>query len=125
MKTIQLYSLKNQLVIADKCHVAKCFFDRLKGLIGRTSLREGEGMWFPRCNDIHMWFMSVSIDVVFARRERSSSGALKWVVTSAHSDVRPWKVLPLRDRKATDTFELPVGTLERCSIRDGDELCIN
>jgi uncharacterized membrane protein (UPF0127 family) len=70
-----------------------------------------------------MWFMSIPIDVVFLRplnRERT-----RWTVTSVHRGVRPWKALPLRDGKASDTLELPVGTIDRHSILAGDELCID
>jgi uncharacterized membrane protein (UPF0127 family) len=53
-------------------------------------------------------------------RERS-----RWKVTSVHRGVRPWKALPLRDGKASDTIELPVGTIQQHDITPGDELCID
>ena len=121
----RVQSLTNQAVIADKCYVAERFFDRLRGLIGTTAFASGEGMLFPRCNDIHMWFMSISIDVVFIRRERTAEGRTNWKVSSVHAGVRPWRFLPLRDSRATETLELPVGTIGRCAIRAGDELCIS
>ncbi len=124
-KRIQILSLKNQSFIADKCFVADCFFARLKGLIGTPRLEAGEGMFFPKCNDIHMWFMSIPLDVVFVRRERALDGSLSWRVTSAHEGVRPWRPLPLRDGKASETIELPVGTIKRCEIRAGDQLCLS
>jgi hypothetical protein len=119
---IKVQSLTNHALIADKCFVAVRFFDRLRGLIGRKNFSPGEAMLFPACNDIHMWFMSIPIDVVFLRRE-SSSG--QWRVTSAHAGVRPWKLLPLRDGKGEQTLELPVGTIEKAGIQAGDELCID
>lgn len=122
---VQVQSLKNQALITDKCHVAECFLDRLKGLIGTTAFGQGQGMFFPRCNDIHMWFMSIPIDVVFVRKDEAPGGKTRWTVTSAHAGVRPWRPLPLRDGKASETLELPVGTIERCDIRAGDELCIS
>ena len=116
----KVQSLKNQAVIADKCFVAECFLDRLRGLIGRSRFEQGEGMLFPRCNDIHMWFMRIPIDVVFVRKDGAN-----WKVTSVHESVRPWKLLPLRDGRASETLELPTGTIRRCAINDGDELCIS
>jgi|GEM_PF-215528 len=121
---VVIKSLTNQTVIADKCFVAKRFLHRLRGLIGKTHFENGEGMLFPQCNDIHMWFMGIPIDVVFAKRVLAASGE-KLEVTSIHRHVKAWKVLPLRDAKATDTLELPVGTIERCQILVGDSLCIN
>lgn len=75
-------------------------------------------MLFPRCNDIHMWLMSIPLDVVFLARVESG-----WKVVSTHPGVRPWRLLPLRNGRATETLELPVGTIERCELREGDELC--
>lgn len=114
-RQIKLINLRNQSVLADRCIVAERFFDRLKGLIGRTSIEVGEGMLFPFCNDIHMWFMKIPIDVVFLKKN---------VVTSVREKVRPWRLLPLRDGKASETLELPIGTVVRCEIRPGDEVCI-
>lgn len=123
--TVRIQSLKNQAVIADKCHVAMGYFDRLRGLIGRTALAPGEAMLFPKCNDIHMWFMSIPIDVVFVRALRVENGATVYGVSSAHENVRPWKPLPLRDGKASETIELAAGTVRRFGIQAGDELCIS
>jgi uncharacterized membrane protein (UPF0127 family) len=113
-------SLKNQKVIADKCVMAVSFFGRAKGLIGKTEFPQGEAMFFPHCNDIHMWFMRIPIDVVFVvKAERG------FKVTRTFERAQPWRLLPIRDGRATETVELPVGTVERCDIRVGDELCIS
>lgn len=112
-------SLTNQAVIADKCFEAIRFFDRFIGLMGKKEMPSGEAMFFPRCNDIHMWFMSIPIDVVFLKRDGAN-----WRVTSLRQDVQPWRILPLRDGSAQDTLELPAGTIERCKLSVGDQLCI-
>jgi uncharacterized membrane protein (UPF0127 family) len=46
-------------------------------------------------------------------------------VTRTFERAQPWRLLPIRDGRATETVELPVGTVERCDIRVGDELCIS
>jgi uncharacterized protein len=119
-RSIKVLSLTNQALIADKCIEANSFLTRLQGLIGRKSFKAGEGMLFPKCNDIHMWFMSVSLDVLFLKRDRD----LHYRVVSVRAGVRPWRLLPLHNWKASDTLELPVGTIERCGIKEGDRLCI-
>jgi uncharacterized protein len=124
-QTIQVKSLTNQALISDKCYVAECFLDRLRGLIGRRAFEPGDGMLFPKCNDVHMWFMKIPIDVIFLKKENQSNGNPIWKVSSTHQNVRPWKPLPLRDAKASDTLELPAGTIQRCEIRVGDELCLS
>lgn len=85
------------------------------------SLEPGRGMLFPRCNDIHMWFMSIPIDVVFLQSVGPASGT-RYRVTSVHRQVPPWRFFPLRDGRASETLELPSGTIDRCSINVGDEL---
>jgi uncharacterized membrane protein (UPF0127 family) len=122
---VTVKSLKNQQLIADKCHVAESFSERLTGLIGKTRLEAGFGMLFPRCNDIHMWFMRIPIDVVFARADLSADGKSVLRVTRVVESVKPWRLLPLRDGSASETLELPVGTIRRCDIREGDELCLS
>ena len=117
-----IQALKNQAFIADKCQVAESFVERLRGLIGRKRFEPGEGLLLPRCNDIHMWFMSVPIDVVFIRSARREDGRVVRVVASVREGLRPWKLLPVRDWSAEDTLELPVGTVRRIGLQPGDEL---
>lgn len=115
-QSVRLINLKDQRIISDQCVVAVSFFTRLRGWIGKTRASSGEGILFPKCSSIHMWFMSIPIDVVFLGERR--------VVTSVHRSVRPWRVLPLADGRAHDALELPEGTIERLGIAPGDELCI-
>lgn len=122
-RSVRLINLKDQRIISDKCIVAESFISRLRGWIGKTRAESGEGILFPNCASIHMWFMSMPIDVVFLRVNHSKEGERK-VVTSAHGDVRPWKVLPLGDGNAHETLELPQGSVARLGIVPGDELCI-
>ena len=124
--TIQVRSLKNQALIADKCLVADSFFSRFKGLLGQSvSLETGEGLLLRPCSDIHMWFMRIAIDVVFVSVRRNDDGTQSRFVASVHENVRPWRPLPLRDGKASETLELPVGTIRRCALSAGDELCLS
>lgn len=123
-RRVRVQALKNQAVIADKCLVAECFLDRLRGLIGRPALRDGEGMLFPRCNSVHMWFMRFAIDVVFVRIEKGPHGESRRV-SSVHSNVRPWKLAPLADWRANEALELPAGAASRHGLKVGDELCLS
>ena len=115
-------TFKNQALIADKCLVAESFVSRLRGLIGRKQFAPGEAVLFPRCNDIHMWFMSIPIDVVFIRKEKRTDGGTSYVVASVREGLKPWRLLPVRDGSAQDTLELPAGTVGRIGLKPGDEL---
>lgn len=120
---ISVQILKTQRVIADKCLVRVRYFDRLRGLIGTKVLEPGMGMYFPNCNSIHMWFMSIPIDVVFVKKIRTENGKEIVQVTSLHSNVAPWRLLPVSDFRAKDVLELPAGTISKNDLRAGDELC--
>ena len=74
------------------------------------------------CNDIHMWLMSIPIDVVFL----SPIGATKTLrVTSVYENLRPWKIIPVFDRAASQTLELPAGSVGLYNIKEADILCIS
>jgi len=120
----QVKSLKNQALIADKCHVADCFADRLRGLIGRPALARGEAMFFPRCNSVHMWFMAFAIDVVFLRRKPGADGAATYEISSIRPGLRPWKALPVADWGASEALELPSGSARALGLAVGDLVCI-
>jgi uncharacterized membrane protein (UPF0127 family) len=110
-------NLKNQALVADKCVVAESFFSRLRGLIGRARLEPGEAMFFPRCNNVHMWFMRFAIDVVFLDERMR--------VLSVRESVRAWKLLPVGDIKAAHALELSAGSVARLNLARGDELCLS
>ena len=55
----------NGVVIGDKIEVADTFYTRLKGLLGRSGLEEGQGLLLVPCNAIHCVGMKFAIDVVF------------------------------------------------------------
>ena len=116
-------SLKNQRVIADQCEVKVRFFERAFGLIGRKEFRIGQALWFPNCRDIHMYFMSIPIDVIFMKKDHAQNGI--YHVSSVRKGIRPWSPLPYFDFSATDVIELPKGAVEAFEISPGDALCIS
>lgn len=124
-KQVKIVALKNQAVIADRCRVASSFLSRLIGLIGTQSLAHGQGLLIRPCKEIHMWFMSIPIDVVFIRKEINSESTRIFRVTSIKENYRPWSLFPVGDRKASETIELPVGTIKKANIQEGDTLCIS
>jgi uncharacterized membrane protein (UPF0127 family) len=101
--------------LAERWQVAATFVERWTGLIGKSGLASGEGLFFPRCNSIHMWFMRFPIDVVFVDSQ--------YRVTSVYRELRPWRVFPVIDFRASHALELPVGSVERAGVRKGDVLC--
>lgn len=119
----KLIRSSDQVCVADRLKFADAFFTRLRGLIGVKSFEYGQGLLFPRCNNIHMWMMSIPIDVVFLKVNPQSKGR-EWTVLSVRSQLKPWKLLPVADIKADDVLELPAGRANSISLKSGEVLCI-
>lgn len=117
----KLVRMMDQVSVVDQLTTAESYFSRLKGLIGKNEFPAGEGLLFPNCQSIHMWMMSIPIDVVFLKIGQSSD---QRIVSSIHSNLKPWKLFPVMDSDAKDALELPAGTVTRKSIRVGEVLCI-
>jgi uncharacterized membrane protein (UPF0127 family) len=105
---------KNQVVISE-VEIARSFFARGRGLLGRSSLGEFQALWIPRCNSIHTFFMKFSIDCVFVDKN------LK--VRAIYSDVRPGRIL-LPVWGAASVFEFAAGMSQKLNISVGDQLYV-
>ena len=92
---------------------AETFAARAIGLLGRSSLAHGEGLWLEPCAAIHMFFMRFAIDTVFVDHDH--------LVTRALPNLRPWR-LAAGGRRAVAALELPAGTIEASGTREGDAL---
>ena len=121
MKIRSLILSKNQTSVAARVSVADDFFSRLRGYIGRTEIEKDEGILFPRCQSVHMWFMRTSLDIVFVSGQLKD-GRSELRVTSVRENVKPWMILPVFDSKASHAFELAPGKVAQHSIQKGDTL---
>ena len=122
--TLKLVRTHDQAMVVSDGRIADTFLPRLVGLIGTKSFPAGKGVLFPRCNDIHMWMMSIPIDVVFLKSNASTQSAQSWEVLKVCENVKPWRPLPLICFKADDTLELPSGTISKWNLKAGEVLCI-
>ena len=91
------------------------------GLMGRSSLDVGEGLWLPDSNGIHMMFMRFPIDAVFLGRPETG-GARR--VVAARPNLPVWRGLVPLIRGAHGVLELPVGTIMATSTIVGDEISL-
>ncbi len=85
---------------------------RSKGLLGRESLAQDEGLWIVPCPMIHTFFMKFAIDVLFLDK------SLK--VVRVIEGLKPWRVSPWVLR-AHSVLELAGGSLKG-SVAVGDVL---
>jgi uncharacterized protein len=86
---------------------------RLRGLLGRSALPQGDALLIEPCASIHTFFMRFPIDAAFLSRDLR--------VLRAISDLRPWRATRFH-RGAAIVLELPPGTLARTGTRAGDVL---
>jgi uncharacterized protein len=103
---------ENGDVVCDRCVVADTPTSRLRGLLGRSELRPGEGLLLRPASAIHTCFMRFPIDAVFLDRD--------WRVLAVSGDVRPWRAASRRGAKAV--LELPAGESARRGLEPGDLL---
>jgi uncharacterized membrane protein (UPF0127 family) len=98
--------------LAEHADIADAPSTRRKGLLGRKSLNQGEGLWIVPCQAVHCWGMQFAIDVVYLDRKRR--------VRKVTPNLKPWRLsLCLTGHSV---LELPAGTIELTNTRCGDQL---
>ncbi|KJS21774.1 MAG: hypothetical protein VR72_08960 [Clostridiaceae bacterium BRH_c20a] len=68
MRKLSVISMSDNQLIGDKIKLADTFTTRLKGLLGKSELQEGEGLILAPCNAIHCIGMKFAIDVIFMNK---------------------------------------------------------
>jgi len=101
-------------VVCDSCLIAESPWLRMKGLLGRADLPDGEGILLRPASSIHMAFMRFPIDAVFVARDLT--------VLKVVRNLAPWRMAS--KRRAHAVLELPAGTCERSGVREGDRLTL-
>ncbi|MHB8960623.1 MAG: DUF192 domain-containing protein [Candidatus Limnocylindrales bacterium] len=112
-------NLDRDTVLAARLETAGSFWGKLMGLMGRPSLPEGEGLWLPGGNGIHMMFMRFPIDAVFVTKA-DRDGVRR--VRSVHRGVRAWTGLIPLITGAHGVLELPVGVIDATRTQVGDRV---
>ncbi|HEX5235142.1 MAG TPA: DUF192 domain-containing protein [Silvibacterium sp.] len=112
MKRLQISNLTRQTELACRAEMAGTGKARNKGLLGRSGLLSGEGLWIVPCESVHTFFMKFAIDLVYIDREKR--------VKKVRSHVGPWRVSACLS--AHSIIELPAGTVESTKTARGDQL---
>jgi len=101
-------------VVCDSCEVADTLWTRMRGLLGRRSLEQGEGLLLKPSGSVHTCFMQFPIDVVFLDGDME--------VVGVSPAVPPWRIRARRGAKAV--LELPAGEADSAGIRPGERLSV-
>lgn len=99
--------------MVSELEVADSPWPRMRGLLGRSSIEKGGGLWITPCNAIHMFFMRFAIDAVFVDTDLQ--------VVRIHEHLRPWR-MARGGKFAHSVIELPAGTASFFKLRAGDRL---
>jgi uncharacterized membrane protein (UPF0127 family) len=108
----KIVNLTRQTTLADRVQVADTGARRNKGLLGRSGLEPGEGLWITPCEAVHTFFMRFSIDLVYVDRDKQ--------VKKVRSHVTPWRMSACLS--AHSVVELASGTVCGTQTRPGDRL---
>lgn len=112
-------NLDRGTVLAERLETAGSLWAKFAGLMGRRSLLDGDGLWLPASNGIHMMFMRFPIDAVFVSRP-DADGVRR--VRSVHRGLRAWTGIVPLVRGADGVLELPVGTIDASGTAVGDRV---
>jgi uncharacterized protein len=95
-----------RVIVADRAH------RRMRGLLGRKYLRQGEGMVLRPGWSIHTAFMRFPIDAIFLDADQ--------VVIRIEHEVGPWRTVSCRG--AREVVELSAGESRRRGLEVGDRV---
>ncbi len=110
-QTLSIVNATRNRPVAGHARVANNLSWRLRGMIGRQFDRF-DALVFPRCNSIHMFFMTMPLDVLFLDRKNR--------VCALRESLPPWRMAA--SLKAVRVIELPSGAIGRSGTRPGDQL---
>jgi uncharacterized membrane protein (UPF0127 family) len=112
----RVYDARNESkssVLFQEGLLATTFWQRLRGLLGRPPLQEGEGLVLKGDRSIHTFFMGFPIDVVYLDREGQ--------VVHLTENMVPQRIGPFVGAVAY-ILELPAGTIARTATAVGDRV---
>ncbi len=99
--------------IARKLIIADNIFSRLKGLLGKKTMLNGEALLIKPCKGIHTFGMQFPIDVIFLNKRNR--------VVALAKNVEPNRMTRVFFT-ATSVLEMPAGTIDMTSTKVGDDV---
>jgi uncharacterized protein len=116
-RTIQIVNQTRDRVLAEQAELARSFWARGRGLMGRTSLPESYALIIYPESSIHTFFMRIPIDVLFVDR---NNRVVK--LREAMPPSRPFAgVAPWHGRYV---IEMPAGVIRATGTAVGDQLVL-
>jgi uncharacterized membrane protein (UPF0127 family) len=107
---LRVANLSRNTVLATSMELADSSPKRNKGLLGRSRLAPGEGLWILPCEAIHTFGMKFPIDLVYLDGKNR--------IKKLCRDVPPWRLSVCLS--ARSVLELPAGAIRETKTRPGD-----
>jgi uncharacterized protein len=108
----RVFNITRQTEIGNSIETADRGPRRRKGLLGRSSLATGEGLWIVPCEAVHTFCMQFAIDLIYLDRRKR--------VVKTSKDIRPGRISACF--RAHSVVELPSGSIARTQTQPGDTL---
>ena len=112
---LRISNLTRNTELASSVELADHGAARNKGLLGRTHLPPGAGLWIVPCESVHTFFMRFPLDLVYIDRNKR--------VKKVRSNIGPWRLSACFS--AHSIIELPAGVVQRSETLPGDQLQIS
>jgi uncharacterized membrane protein (UPF0127 family) len=111
MDLVAAYNRTRRCVLAERTERTSTAWERMRGLLGRDGLPQGQALLISPCNSIHMFFMRFAIDVLFLDKDGR--------IIQAIPRLRPWRATRVY-LSARSVLELWAGALEETGTQLGD-----
>ncbi len=111
MRIVSVVDSSRTVVVGARIEVAETSLRRMVGLLGRTNLEPGRGIWIRPSSGVHTFFMRFSIDVIGLDKNLN--------VIKLWPDLVPWRLTSISTRLRS-VVELPAGTIHACGVQLGD-----
>jgi hypothetical protein len=112
---MKIINLTKNILLSEEALLSASFLKRLKGLLGRKSLRKDQAMILRPANSVHTFFMHFPIDVLFVDRNN--------IVVKAIKNLSPFKATGIYFKSAC-VIEFPAGVIQETQTTEGDYLQI-
>ncbi|MGH9718785.1 MAG: DUF192 domain-containing protein [Bryobacteraceae bacterium] len=109
---IRVRNRDRDTILAEAADVADTSAKRRSGLLQRSGLALGEGLWISPCESVHSFWMKFAIDLVYLDRKKKVKKTRRGLV--------PWRMSVCLT--AHSVLELPVGVIDNSRTQPGDQL---
>jgi hypothetical protein len=113
MERVRVWNRSADALLGSRVEVADRFWTRLRGLLGRGGLGDGEGLLIVPSRGVHMYGMDFPLDVLLLDAERRVRVCVPGLPPGGATGMR---------RGVRYALELPVGTIESTGTAEGDML---